>query len=93
MHAGIDPFNDQDAMGIYKNILKGFILPMANEAQISFVLQLDKPIYQGQTVYPYIVIQVKKEVEVEVKTRLKPEHEKIIQKSNIKYIDAYRQVI
>ena len=56
----------------YKNILKGFILPMANEAQISFVLQLDKPIYQGQTVYPYIVIQVKKEVEVEVKTRLKP---------------------
>mgnify|MGYP003350247189 CR=1 FL=1 len=23
MHAGIDPFSDDDAMGIYKNILKG----------------------------------------------------------------------
>jgi len=60
----------------YKNISKGFILPMANESQVSLVLQLNKPIYQGQTVYPYIVIQVKKETEVEVKTKLKPEHEK-----------------
>ena len=25
MHAGIDPFSDDDAMGIYKNILKGKI--------------------------------------------------------------------
>jgi hypothetical protein len=23
MHAGIDPFNDDDPMGIYKNILRG----------------------------------------------------------------------
>ena len=23
MHAGIDPFSDDDTMGIYKNILKG----------------------------------------------------------------------
>lgn len=25
MHAGIDPFNDEDPMGIYKNILRGKI--------------------------------------------------------------------
>lgn len=50
----------------YRNITKGFILPMANEAQVWIVLQLnkDKPIYQGQTVYRYIVVQVKKDVEV-----------------------------
>jgi len=48
----------------YKNIMKGFILPMSNESQVSIVLQLnkDKPIYQGQTVYRYIVIQVKKDL-------------------------------
>ncbi len=48
----------------YRNITKGFILPMTNEAQVSIVLQLnkDRPIYQGQTVYRYIVIQIKKEI-------------------------------
>lgn len=25
MHAGIDPFNDEDPMAIYKNILRGKI--------------------------------------------------------------------
>lgn len=46
----------------YRNITKGFILPMTNESQVSIVLQLnkDKPIYQGQTVYRYIVMQIKK---------------------------------
>ena len=59
----------------YKNITKGFILPMSNEAQIAIVLQLnkDKPIYQGQTVYRYIVLQIKKETVVEIKTKLNPE--------------------
>jgi hypothetical protein len=43
--------------------MKGFMLPMTSESSlISIVLQLnkDKPIYQGQTIYNYIVIQVKK---------------------------------
>lgn len=26
MHVGIDPFSDDDAMGIYRNILKGRVL-------------------------------------------------------------------
>jgi serine/threonine protein kinase len=33
MHAGIDPFNDEDPMGIYRNILKG---------KISFTSSFDK---------------------------------------------------
>ena len=37
------------------------------------ILQLhkDKPIYQGQTLYRYIVIQVKKDIIIETKTRVK----------------------
>jgi hypothetical protein len=58
----------------YKNITKGFILPMTNEAQVSIVLQLnkDKPIYQGQTVYRYIVLQIKKDIAVDIKTKANP---------------------
>lgn len=33
MHSGIDPFNDEDPMGIYKNILRG---------KISFPSSFDK---------------------------------------------------
>jgi structure-specific recognition protein 1 len=57
----------------YKNIMKGFLLPMENESQVSMILQLhkDRPVYQGQTVYRYIVIQVKKDVDVDIKTRIK----------------------
>lgn len=59
----------------YKNITRGFILPMTNESQVSIVLQLnkDKPIYQGQTIYRYVVIQIKKEIEVDIKTKVSPE--------------------
>lgn len=48
---------------------------MTNESQVSIVLQLnkDKPIYQGQTVYRYIVIQIKKEIVVDIKTKVNPE--------------------
>jgi hypothetical protein len=58
----------------YRNITRGFILPMTNESQVSIVLQLnkDKPIYQGQTVYRYIVIQIKKDIEVDLKTKVSP---------------------
>ena len=57
----------------YKNITKGFLLPMENESQVSIILQLhkDRPIYQGQTLYRYIVSQIKKDIEVEAKSRLK----------------------
>jgi structure-specific recognition protein 1 len=58
----------------YKNIQRGFILPLSNEAQTAIVLQLAKPIHQGQTIHPFIVIQVKREAEINVKTKVKPEY-------------------
>jgi hypothetical protein len=41
---------------------------------VAIVLQLnkDKPIYQGQTVYRSIVMQIKKEAEVDIRTKLNP---------------------
>lgn len=56
----------------YKNILKGIILPMNQENRTAIVIHLDKPIIQGQTVHPFIVIQVSREDEGEVKTNVKP---------------------
>ena len=46
----------------FKHIIKGFFLPIPNEGQIALVLQLGKPIHQGQTVYPFIVFQIKKDI-------------------------------
>jgi hypothetical protein len=40
---------------------------------VSIILQLhkDRPIYQGQTLYRYIVIHLKKDIETETKSRVK----------------------
>ena len=38
-----------------------------------FVLSLKSPLRQGNTSYPYIVMQFKKDFEQEIKIRLKPE--------------------
>ena len=38
-----------------------------------FVLALKSPLRQGNTSYPYIVMQFKKDFEQEIKIRLKPE--------------------
>jgi hypothetical protein len=40
----------------YKNIQKGIILPMNHENKTAIVLQLSKPIIQGQTIHPFIVV-------------------------------------
>jgi len=59
----------------YKNITRGFILPLPSPQPISIVLQLHKhkPLVQGQTVYNYIIIHTKKETINTIKTRLIPE--------------------
>lgn len=41
-----------------------------------FVLALKSPLRQGNTSYPYIVMQFKKDFEQEIKIRLKPEQMK-----------------
>ena len=41
-----------------------------------FILALKSPLRQGNTSYPYIVMHFKKDVEQEIKIRLKPEQMK-----------------
>ena len=43
---------------------KGFFLLMPNDKEVVLILQLhnDHPIYQGQTVHKYIVLQIKKDI-------------------------------
>jgi hypothetical protein len=38
-----------------------------------FVLQLKSPLRQGNTVYPFLVIQFRKDAETDIKIKLKPE--------------------
>lgn len=47
----------------YKDIVKGTILPQDQENRTAIVIHLEKPIIQGQTVHPFIVIQVSREEE------------------------------
>ncbi|GAV03684.1 hypothetical protein RvY_14074 [Ramazzottius varieornatus] len=55
----------------YSSVLRIFILPHSDGRQMFFVLSLDPPIKQGQTRYPFLVLNFKKdedpiEVELEI---------------------------
>lgn len=54
----------------YKNITRAFLLPIPDETHMAFVFGLEKSIAQGQTAYPYIVMQIKKEFEEDVKIKI-----------------------
>ncbi len=45
----------------YSNIIKLFMVPKADDMHVLFVLNLDPPIRQGQTRYPFIVFQFDKD--------------------------------
>jgi len=47
----------------FKNIVRAFLLPLADEINYTFILGLDKPIKQGNTIYPYLVMQFKTDFE------------------------------
>ena len=47
MHAGIDPFNDEDSMGIYKNILKG---------KISFPSSFDREARDAKSLIRHLLV-------------------------------------
>lgn len=47
MHAGIDPFSDDDAMGIYKNILKG---------KVSFPSVFDKEARDAKSLIRHLLV-------------------------------------
>lgn len=46
----------------YKNVERAFLLPRPDEVHMYLVISLVKPLRQGNTVYPYLVIQIKKDL-------------------------------
>jgi structure-specific recognition protein 1 len=44
-----------------RNITKTFLLPHADQVHVSFVIGLESPIRQGNTLYPFIVIEFNKD--------------------------------
>lgn len=46
---------------MYKNVTKAFLLPKPDGIHIAMVIGLDTPIRQGNTVYPFVVMQFSKD--------------------------------
>lgn len=46
---------------VYKNVTRAFLLPKPDGIHIAMVIALDSPIRQGNTVYPFIVVQFSKD--------------------------------
>jgi len=53
---------------IYKNISRIFALPKPDGQHIGFIIGLTTPIKQGQTFYPFIVLQFRKDIARQIKT-------------------------
>ncbi|KAK4538423.1 hypothetical protein CDCA_CDCA17G4448 [Cyanidium caldarium] len=59
---------------LYKTVRRMFLLPKPDELHIAFVISLDPPIRQGNTTYPHLVLQLKRdEEEVEVELNMSEE--------------------
>jgi structure-specific recognition protein 1 len=58
---------------LYRNISKAFVLPKPDGQHIGFVIALQTPIKQGQTYYPFLVLQFHKETKERAKLNLAPE--------------------
>ncbi|PWN29182.1 SSrecog-domain-containing protein [Jaminaea rosea] len=58
---------------LYQSINRLFLLPKADEVHVQFVIGLDPPIRQGQTRYPYLVLQFPREEEMDAELNLDDE--------------------
>lgn len=58
---------------LYKHITRAFVLPKPDGQHIGFVIALSTPIKQGQTYYPFLVLQFHKDTKESVKTNISPE--------------------
>lgn len=58
---------------LYKNLTKVFLLPKPDGIHISMVIGLESPIRQGNTLYPFIVIQFSKDSEESVSVKMSQE--------------------
>jgi len=57
----------------YTTILRLFLLPHKDQRQMFFLISVDPPIKQGQTRYPYLVIQFDKDEEMSVHLNISEE--------------------
>ena len=55
---------------LYASIVKLFLLPKVDDIHVQFVINLEPPIRQGQTRYPYLIMQFAKEEEMDAEIQL-----------------------
>lgn len=58
---------------LYQSIHRLFLLPKPDDVHVQFVIGLDPPIRQGQTRYPYLVLQFPREEEMDAELNLDEE--------------------
>ncbi|KAK7202407.1 hypothetical protein BZA70DRAFT_103231 [Myxozyma melibiosi] len=79
----------------YTTIQRLFLLPKPDDLHNVLVIQLDPPLRQGQTRYPFLVVQFLKEEEIEVELNLEDEEfeEKYADKLKKRYDQAAHEVV
>jgi structure-specific recognition protein 1 len=79
----------------YESIKKYMVLPKPDEMHIMLCLGLDPPLRQGQTRYPFVVMQFKKDEEVAIDLNLNEEelNDKYKDKLQPHYEQPLHQVI
>ncbi|KAI9622683.1 hypothetical protein H4Q26_014964 [Puccinia striiformis f. sp. tritici PST-130] len=55
---------------LYSSIQRLFLLPKPDDIHFNFIVQLDPPIRQGQTRYPFLVMQFAKDEEIDAEMNL-----------------------
>ena len=79
----------------YQNIQQLFLLPKPDEIHNILIIQLDPPLRQGQTRYPFLVIQFLREDELEVELNVEDDefNEKYAGKLKKSYDEATHEVV
>lgn len=79
----------------YKNVQRLFLLPKPDEVHHLLVVQLDPPARQGQTKYPFFVIQFPREDELEVELNIDDAEYEANYKNKLKkkYDEATHEVV
>lgn len=58
---------------LYKTVSRMFLLPKPDEIHVAMVISLDPPVRQGNTTYPHLVLQFRREEEIELELNLSEE--------------------
>lgn len=79
----------------YENVKKFFLLPKPDEIHHLIVIGLEPPLRQGQTKYPFLVMQFKREEDMEFDLNITEEHlkEKYEGKLQLHYEDPAHRVV